>query len=439
MCKWAEALWNAVQIAAPLSPLLTLAATRIRDSDARARPLRVSAAVLHAAVALSVPLHGVRIPALPGLWAARTIAPIGGPRVAGSMHAIMTTAMYGMIAIKGVQLCIAWPGTDEERGRRGVLDIAKEFGWYLIPLLRVEGEPKPLESYRDRVDQGGRGGAAGAAATATATTAASTAPSVARAAANGGGGGARLDYVPTRASLGTDTTLGVVVRSAVLALIAGSKLILIQWAVPRVHALLTSPQRFASGPLAGLERVWRVSALVLTVILTTWHVDLNSAAINLVTMGRYALLDVFRFGPLATSPAEFWGQRYNLLVSKLLSDAVNAPLKRAGCNPALGVMATFAASGALHVLVVHCAMNRCGRTSTMAFFLLHGSLCVFQGYVRRRSDVWYRRLFTGLSGWAVWHTCLFGTSPLYMGMFADHADTYLRSSFPSVFKGIAQA
>lgn len=54
----------------------------------------------------------------------------------------------------------------------------------------------------------------------------------------------------------------------------------------------------------------------------------------------------------ATSPSDFWGQRWNLVIHSVLKGGVYKPVRSMGYSPIVGVMATFFASGLFHEWLV---------------------------------------------------------------------------------------
>ncbi|XP_074358389.1 acyl-CoA--sterol O-acyltransferase 1-like [Apium graveolens] len=87
---------------------------------------------------------------------------------------------------------------------------------------------------------------------------------------------------------------------------------------------------------------------------------------------------------LATSLQDFWGKRWNLMVSNILKPAVFEPTRsiftglfgrKWAAFP--GVLATFFVSGLMHELVFYTYGRQKTRWEVLYFFLLHGvSLCV---------------------------------------------------------------
>ncbi|KAL6650477.1 hypothetical protein ACP70R_009402 [Stipagrostis hirtigluma subsp. patula] len=86
---------------------------------------------------------------------------------------------------------------------------------------------------------------------------------------------------------------------------------------------------------------------------------------------------------LASSLRDFWGRRWNLMVSAVLRPSVYDPV-RARAGKAAGVLATFLVSGLMHEAMV-CYISLRPPTGEMAaFFLLHGACCVAEEWCARR-------------------------------------------------------
>uniref|UniRef100_A0ACD5YAK8 Uncharacterized protein n=1 Tax=Avena sativa TaxID=4498 RepID=A0ACD5YAK8_AVESA len=86
---------------------------------------------------------------------------------------------------------------------------------------------------------------------------------------------------------------------------------------------------------------------------------------------------------LASSLREFWGRRWNLMVSAILRPSVYDPVRARAGNPA-GVLATFLVSGLMHEGLVYYLSLRRPSGGMTAFFLLHGVCCVAEAWCARR-------------------------------------------------------
>ncbi|KAF0893589.1 hypothetical protein E2562_027315 [Oryza meyeriana var. granulata] len=86
---------------------------------------------------------------------------------------------------------------------------------------------------------------------------------------------------------------------------------------------------------------------------------------------------------LASSLRDFWGRRWNLVVSAILRPSVYDPVSaRAGKEA--GVLAAFLVSGLMHEAMVYYVTLRPPTGEMAAFFLLHGACCVAEEWCARR-------------------------------------------------------
>ncbi|CAM0907782.1 unnamed protein product [Alopecurus aequalis] len=86
---------------------------------------------------------------------------------------------------------------------------------------------------------------------------------------------------------------------------------------------------------------------------------------------------------LASSLRDFWGRRWNLMVSAILRPSVYDPV-RARAGRSAGVLASFLVSGLMHEGMVYYLSLRRPDGGMTAFFLLHGVCCVAEGWCARR-------------------------------------------------------
>ncbi|OEL33531.1 putative long-chain-alcohol O-fatty-acyltransferase 4 [Dichanthelium oligosanthes] len=86
---------------------------------------------------------------------------------------------------------------------------------------------------------------------------------------------------------------------------------------------------------------------------------------------------------LASSLRDFWGRRWNLMVSAILRPSVYDPV-RARDGKAAATLATFLVSGLMHEAMVYYLTLRLPTGEMTAFFLLHGVCCVGEALCARR-------------------------------------------------------
>jgi hypothetical protein len=85
----------------------------------------------------------------------------------------------------------------------------------------------------------------------------------------------------------------------------------------------------------------------------------------------------------STSPSDFWGRRWNILVHHCLKNGVYKPVRWMGGSPNHAVIAAFVASGLLHEWILPLAVHdyKCQYGVTLLFFLWQGVLVVVESQV----------------------------------------------------------
>ncbi|XP_020594726.1 probable long-chain-alcohol O-fatty-acyltransferase 5 [Phalaenopsis equestris] len=85
---------------------------------------------------------------------------------------------------------------------------------------------------------------------------------------------------------------------------------------------------------------------------------------------------------LSTSLQDFWGRRWNLMVTAILRPSVYGPV-RARWGSAAGVMATFLVSGLMHELMAYYITLALPTGELSCFFVLHGVCTAVETRVKR--------------------------------------------------------
>ncbi len=183
------------------------------------------------------------------------------------------------------------------------------------------------------------------------------------------------------------------------------------WFVPADARFPTGTAEARSNRAAGRRRLSRLvgkAALVLVLVLinraadditsnpfvfAAWSMALVYAFISGIADGLTGLLmqtgvrmsEAFDAPLLAGSPREFWGQRWNLFVTRWAFRNVFIPLGGMR-HPARATLAVFGVSGLMHeYLVIVCGGGPGEYTGyTFAFFLLHGAAALVQGRKKPR-------------------------------------------------------
>lgn len=100
---------------------------------------------------------------------------------------------------------------------------------------------------------------------------------------------------------------------------------------------------------------------------------------------------------LATSLQDFWGRRWNLMVSSILRPTVYKPVQRIFNSQLLAVFATFLVSGLMHELIFYYLTRVSPTWEVTCFFVLHGICTAVEVAVKKAvGERW--RLHRAVSG-----------------------------------------
>jgi hypothetical protein len=120
----------------------------------------------------------------------------------------------------------------------------------------------------------------------------------------------------------------------------------------------------------------RVAMFFASVCAGTFLTDLQIALVQLVTRNKYTVLEFNNYPFLSKSVREFWGRRYNRLVSSLLKESIFDPVRRLPSSSAtIGSLASFIISGLLHGHVAIAGFGAPSPASAILFFVLQGLAC----------------------------------------------------------------
>lgn len=159
------------------------------------------------------------------------------------------------------------------------------------------------------------------------------------------------------------------------------------------------------------------------ILCSTWTNDVMQAIVPLITAGRYSVLSFDDWCLTSTSIGEFWGRRYNRIVSTLLRERVYEPLQAlAGWSKEAASLASFAASALFHAHLSHTTF-RAASAQTAAMFLLQGMGILTERRlgIRRRGAV---------VGWAWTASFIAATGPLFFGLFVRAGAPFLAGMPP---------
>uniref|UniRef100_A0A7S0H406 Wax synthase domain-containing protein n=1 Tax=Amorphochlora amoebiformis TaxID=1561963 RepID=A0A7S0H406_9EUKA len=166
-----------------------------------------------------------------------------------------------------------------------------------------------------------------------------------------------------------------------------------------------------------------INTTYLLAILCNPEDDFQCMLVPVLTLGRYSKLPFNNYVFLSSSLREFWGGRYNLLVSSLLRQAVFTPAKKKGYSNSISSLMAFAASGALHMLVAHYTFGY-GMIRTMGFFLLQPLIISLEMYIESRYP-WLKAKCPPFARCILTMSVFCLTCPLYVGLFTEAMPEFL--------------
>ncbi|CAF1261783.1 unnamed protein product [Rotaria sp. Silwood1] len=147
--------------------------------------------------------------------------------------------------------------------------------------------------------------------------------------------------------------------------------------------------------------------------------DIQIALVRLITRDRYTLQSFTNFPFISKSLREFWGRRYNQLVSSVFRESVFQPIRLYLSSSNIAALIVFILSGLLHVHLVLIAFNDTRYiVPTFVFFLLHGIACCVEVHLPIHVPSYL--------GWLMTHIFLLVTAPLAMGPYITKQEFFIR-------------
>jgi hypothetical protein len=161
---------------------------------------------------------------------------------------------------------------------------------------------------------------------------------------------------------------------------------------------------------------------LLSFFFSMYALDIFAALVPLLSLDRFEFLEVNDWPILSSSLRDFWGRRYNRLVSALLRESVFMPLhSQAGFPTWAAALAAFGISGLMHahwVLVGFGSWSDAMRV--LGFFLLHGVGCSVEKLLPSALQALMPSLLLAV------------TAPLFAGTFIRAGPAFLRQLDPAI-------
>lgn len=164
---------------------------------------------------------------------------------------------------------------------------------------------------------------------------------------------------------------------------------------PRLLAAAALPLPTLPAPAAWMLKLWLDTWLVFFML----QLPFSASQLALATLG-YTPIEVFR-NPLllATSPADFWGRRWNLLIHGLFKRTIFKPLRARGVPAELAGVSAFIVSGLFHEYAFLAPPTaRATAGGMLQFFLLQAPLVTGEKYLSQRTPAPLRSIL-GAAPW----------------------------------------
>ena len=158
----------------------------------------------------------------------------------------------------------------------------------------------------------------------------------------------------------------------------------------------------------------------------TFFSDFVSGIIRLVTGDKYRHTTTINFPFLAHSLRDFWGRRYNQLVSSVFRESIFQPVRQCLSSATLASLIVFLVSGLLHVHLAWLAVHDLQvALAAMLFFVIHGFACIIEAHLPFRLPV--------LVSWFYTQIFLLATASLQIGVFVKAGSDFFPDNAPLFF------
>ncbi|CAF3592520.1 unnamed protein product [Rotaria sp. Silwood1] len=155
----------------------------------------------------------------------------------------------------------------------------------------------------------------------------------------------------------------------------------------------------------------RVFIYFLSILTFSYVVDIETVFVRIITRDKYTLQSLNNFPFFSQSLREFWGRRYNRIISTIFNESIFRPLSLFIPSRSIVSLLIFIISGLFHVHIVFIVFNEpSSALPTFACFFLNGIACCIEAHLAIK--------LPPLLGWLVTHSVLFVTAPMCLGTFA---------------------
>jgi len=154
--------------------------------------------------------------------------------------------------------------------------------------------------------------------------------------------------------------------------------------------------------------------------------DLEIVLVRILTRGEYTLESFTNFPIFSLSLREFWGQRYNRLINRVLKESIFEPIRFKFSSQTVGALTTFLISALFHVHIAFVAFDDLSHLfPTFFFFFIHGLACCVEANLKIQLSEYI--------GWFLTHMFLLLTAPFLLEPFIKKGSPYLVVHPPPLF------
>ncbi|UJR32578.1 hypothetical protein I4U23_020038 [Adineta vaga] len=158
----------------------------------------------------------------------------------------------------------------------------------------------------------------------------------------------------------------------------------------------------------------------------TFFSDFLSGIIRLITRDQYMHTTTINFPILAHSLRDFWGRRYNQLVSTVFRESIFQPVRQQLSSSTIASLLVFLVSGLLHVHLAWISVHDSQvALSSLLFFILHGIACTIEAHIPFRLPI--------LVSWFYTQLFLLATASLQIGVFVRAGPDFFPVNAPLFF------
>ena len=155
----------------------------------------------------------------------------------------------------------------------------------------------------------------------------------------------------------------------------------------------------------------------------SYVLDAEMILIRVISRDRYTLECFTHFPLFSLSLREFWGERYNRIVNRILKESIFLPIRNEYSSRTIGGLTTFLISGLIHAHLAYIVFNDISSSiSALKYFIYHGIACLIEA--KMKND------YCEHVSWLLTISFLLLTAPLMLRPFIDEKSFFLEVNPP---------